>query len=103
MNPCYAYNLCKLDDPSIEDCAAWCCESHGGYVFLAIFLAALGAFLLMYAHYTKRLHEENVKTGAVNEDGKRAAAPGAETEVPQTTKRLRAVFTPKGAKLAPAR
>lgn len=102
-NPCNAYNLCKLTDPSIANCADWCCESSGGFVFFAIFLAALGAFFLFYAHYLKRLHEENLQAGAVTADGKRIGAEGAEVAAPQTTKRFRAVFTSQGGTLTPAR
>ncbi|CUG90613.1 membrane-associated protein, putative [Bodo saltans] len=103
-NPCYADNLCKLDDPSIANCAEWCCESSGGFVFFAIFLAALGAFLFCYAQYLKRLHEENVESGAVTSDGKRVGTQGgAVADAPQATKRFRAVFTSSGGSLTPAR
>jgi hypothetical protein len=72
-------------------------------VFFAIFLAALGTFLLCYAHYLKRLHEENVESGAVTADGKRVGTQGAQSDAPQTTKRFRAVFTSSGGTLTPAR
>ena len=91
-----------MDDPSITDCAAWCCESRAGYMFLTIFLLGLGVFLLLAAHYTKRLHEENLQAGAVTVDGKVVTGEPLDAS-PQPTKRLRAMFTSKGGSLTPAR
>lgn len=99
-NPCYADNLCQFIDPTIPDCAAWCCEGRGGYVFFAVILFCLGAFLLLAAYYVHRLHQENVKAGAVTKDGKQVTT--APVPAPQHAKRLRAVFSSSGAALAPA-
>mmetsp|Transcript_22292 Transcript_22292/g.25811 ORF Transcript_22292/g.25811 Transcript_22292/m.25811 type:complete len:124 (+) Transcript_22292:168-539(+) len=94
-NPCYAENLCQFDDPSITDCAEWCCKSRGGYIFFMVMFFCLGAFLALAAYYFQRLHEDNVKAGAVTKDGKRiTVAPQSDTN--SAAKRLRAIFRPSG-------
>lgn len=96
-NPCYADNLCQIADPSITDCAAWCCESRGSLVFFAILFFCIGVFFLAASHYVKRLHEANVQSGAANQDGSK---PSVKEEEPSKPRRLRATMTSNGVVLS---
>ncbi|KPI88507.1 hypothetical protein ABL78_2403 [Leptomonas seymouri] len=68
-DPCLANGMCKVLDPSIKDCAKWCCTSRSGYVFFLVFFFCFGSFALCAAYYLYRLHQMNVEGGAVQANG----------------------------------
>lgn len=68
-DPCLFREMCRVSDPSITDCAAWCCKSRSGYVFFMVFFFCAGVFILCAAYYLHRLHQINLEAGAVQANG----------------------------------
>lgn len=70
-NPCLAVDqMCSLwYNVSATNCESWCCENRVGYVFFMVIFFSLGTFAICAAYYLHRLHQINVVSGAVNEDG----------------------------------
>ena len=74
-NACVGDNLCHAIDSTIAPdtvCAEWCCVSNQGVAFALIVLFCLGSFFLAVAYWMKRLHDTNLRSGAINKDGTRA-------------------------------
>jgi uncharacterized iron-regulated membrane protein len=54
-------------DPSIKDpnCAEWCCVSHSATAFWLVVFFCAAVFLSATGYYLRRLHQVNVKSGAI--------------------------------------
>ena len=79
-NACLGDNLCHAFDSTISSsvsCLDWCCVNHSGYVFGMTFFFCIGVFLLSTAYYLHRLHQVNVRSGAVVSGAEPTAAAAA--------------------------
>lgn len=69
-DPCLGMNnMCHLLDPDAINCSSWCCTSREWYIFFMVLFFGVGTFSLCAAYYLYRLHQYNVKSGAVTNDG----------------------------------
>jgi hypothetical protein len=92
-NACLANGLCFAVDPTIKarDCADWCCVSHSATAVWLVVLFCAAVFFGAAGYYLRRLHQVNVKSGAVKPGQKTttaaaasgAAAPAAKGAAPQ--------------------
>ena len=81
QNACLGDNMCyrfmvnasnSIDPASVPSCREWCCVSMAGTAFGLVILFSLGLFFALAGAYMWRLHRENVASGAITADGKRA-------------------------------
>ncbi|ORC88211.1 uncharacterized protein TM35_000182680 [Trypanosoma theileri] len=79
-DPCLGEGMCKLLDSSITNCAEWCCEGRGGYVFFVVLFFCAGTCALFSMYYLRRLHQANVAAGVVTEEGEQIEVPPEQDE-----------------------
>ncbi|KEG13910.1 hypothetical protein DQ04_00721120 [Trypanosoma grayi] len=97
-DPCLAKGMCKLLDDSIANCAEWCCQGRGGYVFFIVLFICAGTCALFSIYYLWRLHQANIAAGVVTVDGEKIEAPpeqDAKAEAVQRRKKRQIAVDPE--------